>query len=110
LLLLLRGSIPRPRTNSRVQRPPPLASCCFLHSAAKEAELLSLAGLNAVSHLKVGDPDRFHNVIKIAARAPADPPLPPLVCSRHQPVFAIARLTTTVQVIAHGYGSGLGMW
>jgi hypothetical protein len=46
---------------------------------AHEFDLLSLGGLQGASHLKVGTPDRFHNVIKIPARAPADPPLPPLV-------------------------------
>jgi hypothetical protein len=63
---------------------PGLKQCaCFsLLVAAKEAELLSLAGLQGASHLKVGEPDRFHNVIKIPARAPADPPLPPLVRAR----------------------------
>jgi hypothetical protein len=52
---------------------------CF---AAHEFDLLSLGGLQGASHLKVGTPDRFHNVIKIPARTPADPPLPPLVRAR----------------------------
>ena len=46
---------------------------------AHELDLLSLGGVQGASHLKVGTPDRFHNVIKIPARAPPDPPLPPLV-------------------------------
>jgi hypothetical protein len=46
---------------------------------AREADLLALAGVQGASHLKVGTTDRFHNVVKIPARAPADPPLPPLV-------------------------------
>jgi hypothetical protein len=60
-----------------------MQSACFPRIfAAKEAELLSLAGIQGVSHLKVGEPDRFHNVVKISARAPLDPPLPPLVRAR----------------------------
>ena len=42
---------------------------------AREADLLALAGVQGASHLKLGTTDRFHNVVKIPARAPADPPL-----------------------------------
>ena len=61
--------------------------------AAREGDLLALAGVQGASHLKVGTPDRFHNVVKIPARAPADPPLPPLVRARAIAAFLPVPLT-----------------